>query len=167
MTVTKENIVNALQTTFVDAILKVEDGIDMLTLTIAAPEALNIIRYLYEDAQLQFQYLTDLTGAHYPDNKGGELVVIYHLHNLRANVRIRLKAFLPIERPEIPSLTSLYAGSNWMERETYDFFGIHFTGHPNLKRILNAEEMDYFPMRKEYPMEDPTRLDKDDDMFGR
>jgi NADH-quinone oxidoreductase subunit C len=54
-----------------------------------------------------------------------------------------------------------------MERETYDFFGVNFTGHPNLKRILNVYEMDYFPMRKEYPMEDQTRADKDDEMFGR
>ena len=54
-----------------------------------------------------------------------------------------------------------------MERETYDFYGINFLGHPNLTRILNADEMDYHPMRKEYPMEDPTRMDKDDEMFGR
>ena len=54
-----------------------------------------------------------------------------------------------------------------MERETYDFFGINFVGHPNLKRILNVEEMDYFPLRKEFPLEDQTRIDKDDEMFGR
>ncbi len=54
-----------------------------------------------------------------------------------------------------------------MERETYDFFGMNFVGHPNLKRILNVDEMDYFPMRKEFPLEDQTRIDKDDAMFGR
>ena len=57
--------------------------------------------------------------------------------------------------------------ANWMERETYDFYGVNFVGHPNLKRILNVDEMDYFPMRKEYPLEDQTRSDKDDEMFGR
>ena len=57
--------------------------------------------------------------------------------------------------------------ANWMERETYDFYGVNFVGHPNLKRILNVEEMDYFPMRKEFPLEDQTRIDKDDEMFGR
>ena len=57
--------------------------------------------------------------------------------------------------------------ANWMERETYDFFGVNFVGHPNLKRILNVDEMDYFPMRKEFPLEDQTRIDKDDEMFGR
>jgi NADH-quinone oxidoreductase subunit C len=54
-----------------------------------------------------------------------------------------------------------------MERETYDFFGVNFVGHPNLKRILNVEEMEYFPLRKEYPLEDQKRTDKDDEMFGR
>jgi NADH-quinone oxidoreductase subunit C len=54
-----------------------------------------------------------------------------------------------------------------MERETYDFYGVNFIGHPNLKRILNVDEMDYFPLRKEFPLEDQTRADKDDEMFGR
>jgi NADH-quinone oxidoreductase subunit C len=67
----------------------------------------------------------------------------------------------------IPTATGLFACANWMERETYDFFGILFDGHPNLTRILNIEEMDYFPMRKEYPLEDATREDKIDALFGR
>ena len=65
------------------------------------------------------------------------------------------------------SATALFATANWMERETYDFFGVQFLGHPNLKRILNVDEMDYFPLRKEFPLEDQTRVNKDDDMFGR
>jgi NADH-quinone oxidoreductase subunit C len=83
------------------------------------------------------------------------------------NVRIRLKIFFPIEDPNVPTLTNLFLTANWMEREAYDFFGINFTGHPNMKRILNIDEMDYFPMRKEYAIEDGTRTDKDDTMFGR
>ena len=83
------------------------------------------------------------------------------------NFRIRLKAYVPIENPEIDSLVDIYAGANWMERETYDFYGIIFKGHPNLTRILNEDSMDYFPMRKEYRLEDETREDKDDTFFGR
>lgn len=83
------------------------------------------------------------------------------------NVRLRIKTFIPIAKPEIASVTSLYSSANWMERETYDFYGIIFTGHPNLTRILNVDEMDYFPMRKEYPLEDGTRQDKVDEYFGR
>ena len=78
-----------------------------------------------------------------------------------------IKVFLPVDDYHIPTASTIWNGANWMERETYDFFGINFIGHPNLIRILNVDEMDYFPMRKEYPMEDPTRRDKDDEMFGR
>ena len=80
---------------------------------------------------------------------------------------MRLKVYVPIERPDVFTASKLFSAANWMERETYDFFGVNFIGHPNLTRILNVDEMDYFPMRKEYPMEDPTRRDKDDEMFGR
>jgi NADH-quinone oxidoreductase subunit C len=78
-----------------------------------------------------------------------------------------LKVFLSKDNLEIDSLTSIYAGANWMERETYDFYGIAFKGHPNMSRILNEDSMDYFPMRKEYHLEDATREDKDDRFFGR
>jgi NADH-quinone oxidoreductase subunit C len=61
----------------------------------------------------------------------------------------------------------VFAAANWLERETYDFYGVIFEGHPNLKRILNVDEMIIFPMRKEYPLEDQTREDKNDSMFGR
>ena len=83
------------------------------------------------------------------------------------NVRIRFKVFTDIAKPDVFTATRLYEAANWMERETFDFFGVNFVGHPNLKRILNVDEMDYFPLRKEYPLEDQTRTDKDDEMFGR
>ena len=92
---------------------------------------------------------------------------IYLLHNLVANIRLRFKVYVPIGQPEVATATTVFATADWLERETYDFFGVIFTGHPNLIRIMNADEMDYFPLRKEYPMEDPTRRDKDDAMFGR
>ena len=89
------------------------------------------------------------------------------MHSLTNNVRLRLKCWIPEANPEIASATPLFAAANWMERETYDFFGIQFNGHPNLVRILNEDTMDYFPMRKEYHLEDATREDKDDRYFGR
>ncbi len=95
------------------------------------------------------------------------MLVDYHMHSFVHGFRIRIKVALSEADIHIPTATGLFAGANWMERETYDFFGILFDGHPNLKRILNIEEMDYFPMRKEYPMEDATREDKIDALFGR
>ena len=138
-------------------------------LTFEAPKDLNlkVLQFLYDDAELRFRFLTDLQAVHYPDSKGRELAVVYHLHNLVDNIRIRFKVFTDIAKPDVFSATALYSSANWMERETYDYYGVKFLGHPNLKRILNVEEMDYFPMRKEFPLEDQTRLDKDDDMFGR
>jgi NADH-quinone oxidoreductase subunit C len=92
---------------------------------------------------------------------------VYHLHNLEENYRLRVKAWLNISNPEIASATSIWKGANWMERETYDFFGVVFTGHPDLRRILNVDHMEVFPLRKEFPLEDSTREDKDDRFFGR
>lgn len=126
-----------------------------------------VIRFLFEEEDLAFRFITDITAVHFPERKGEEICVVYHLHQLDANIRIRLKCFLPIENPAINSVVEIFNGANWMERETYDYYGVIFLNHPNLKRILNVEEMDYFPMRKEYPMEDATRMDKDDEMFGR
>lgn len=89
------------------------------------------------------------------------------MHSLENNVRLIIKLYVPIESPKVPTITGLYATANWMEREAFDFYGIIFEGHPNLIRILNVEDMDYHPMRKEYPMEDATRQDKIDALFGR
>ena len=138
-------------------------------LTFEAPKEINlkVLNFLYDDEELKFRFLTDLQAVHYPDNKGRELAVVYHLHNLVDNVRIRFKVFTDINTPDVYTATGLFSGANWMERETFDFFGVNFIGHPNLKRILNVDEMDYFPMRKEFPLEDQSRIDKDDEMFGR
>jgi NADH-quinone oxidoreductase subunit C len=138
-------------------------------LSFEAPRELNlkVLQFLYDDESLKFRFLTDLCAVHYPDRNGQELAVVYHLHSLEYNVRLRFKVFAPTEQPDVYTATNLFASANWMERETYDFFGVNFIGHPNLKRILNVDEMDYFPLRKEYPLEDQSRIDKDDEMFGR
>jgi NADH-quinone oxidoreductase subunit C len=138
-------------------------------LTFEAPKELNlkVLQFLFDDSELSFQFLTDLTAVHYPAFKGRELAVVYHLHNLVANVRIRFKVYTDIQKPDVFTATNLFSAANWLEREAYDFYGVNFVGHPNLIRIQNVEEMDYFPMRKEFPLEDQTRIDKDDEMFGR
>lgn len=167
MALTNETIQQKLTEKFGDQLTNWGQPYGMLTFT--APKDLNlkVLQFLYDDAELRFQFLTDLQAVHYPDRKGEELAVVYHLHNLVDNVRIRFKVFTDIAKPDVFSATALYSAANWMERETYDFFGVNFVGHPNLIRILNVDEMDYFPMRKEYPLEDQTRRDKDDEMFGR
>ena len=162
---TNETIQQLLTQKFGDQLTAWHEPYGMLTFT--APKELNlkVLQFLFEEAG--FKFLTDLQAVHYPDNKGEELAVVYHLHNLVDNLRIRFKVFTDITQPDVYSATAIFAGANWMERETYDFYGVNFVGHPNLIRVLNVDEMDYFPMRKEFPLEDQTRIDKDDEMFGR
>ena len=148
-------------------VLRTDELSDMLNVYADRRSNIEIVKYLWDEPTFQFQFLTDICGVHYPDRKGEELEVVYHLHSFVNNHRIRLKFALPIEDPSIQTLTNLYAAANWMERETFDFFGIIFEGHPNLKRILNVDEMEAFPMRKEHPLEDPNRIDKQDKFFGR
>jgi NADH-quinone oxidoreductase subunit C len=164
---TNESIRQKLTEKFGDQLIDWEEPYGMLTFTAPKDINLKVLQFLLDDTELKFQFLTDLTAVHYPDRKGGELAVVYHLHNLVDNIRIRFKVFTDINKPDVFSATALYQSANWMERETYDFFGVNFVGHPNLKRILNVDEMEYFPMRKEFPLEDQSRLDKDDEMFGR
>jgi NADH-quinone oxidoreductase subunit C len=167
MALTNDTIKKRLIDKFGEQLTNFEEPYGMLTFE--APKELNLklLQFLYDDPELRFQFLTTLCAVHYPDQKGRELAIVYHLHNLQDNIRIRFKVFTDINEPDIFTATNLYATANWMERETYDFFGVNFVGHPNLKRILNVDEMDYFPLRKEFPLEDRTRVDKDDAMFGR
>jgi len=159
-------VIDRLYKVFDRDILKMDTEADILTVTVSHPMVHEVIRFLKENEEMKFTFLTDLCGIHYPD-RGLPLGVVYHLHNLSENNRIRIKTFVTLADPTISTVTDLFSAANWMERETYDFYGILFQGHPNLKRILNVEYLDFFPMRKEYPLEDPTREDKDDRYFGR
>ncbi|MBP3943488.1 NADH-quinone oxidoreductase subunit C [Sphingobacteriaceae bacterium WQ 2009] len=155
-----------IQQQFPSVVSAQEDDYGMLTLYTSKEQIIAVLRFLKKDKHWQFIHLTDITAVHYPL----ELLpftVVYHLQSLVLNLRIRLKVAIGGEPPEIPSATTLWPGANWMERETYDFFGIQFLGHPDLRRILNMDELEAFPMRKEYPLEDPNRVDKKDLYFGR
>ena len=167
MALTNEHIKARLTEKFGDQLSNFTEPYGMLTFESPADLNLKVLQFLFDDQELRFRFLTDLQAVHYPDQQNRELAVVYHLHNLVDNVRIRFKIFVPVAKPDVFSATALYSGANWMERETYDYYGVNFVGHPNLKRILNVDEMDYFPMRKEFPLEDQVRVDKDDDMFGR
>ena len=156
-------LVQQLRSTF-SAVLTIQTDSDMPVIIVQTSHLLVLISHLIEVEE--FTFLTDLCGVHDPDQEK-PLGVVYHLHHLPKNLRLRIKTFVSEQDPRIPSLTPLFESANWMERETYDFYGILFEGHPNLIRILNEDEMDYFPMRKTYALEDSTSTDKDDSMFGR
>ena len=167
MSLTNETIKEQLIGKFGEQVSHFEEPYGMLSFESLNEINLKVMQFLYDEPGLQFRFLTDLCAVHFPGQTGREIAVVYHLHNLVENVRIRFKVFTDIEKPDVFTATQLFSAANWMERETFDFYGVNFVGHPNLKRILNVDEMDYFPMRKEYPLEDQTRVDKDDAMFGR
>ena len=138
---------------------------DMLCISVDKEVISDVLLFLRDENELKFNFLTTLCGMHYPDKQ--QLGVVYHLHSFENNHRIRIKTTTDLDNPKISTVTTVWPAANWMERETYDFYGIIFEGHPNLVRILNMDEMTDFPMRKEFPLEDQTRDDKDDAMFGR
>jgi NADH-quinone oxidoreductase subunit C len=160
-----ENIITILKEKYEDQILHIESPYNFLTLSLKQEKIIEVIKYLYDHPQAKFQYLTTLCGIHYPDLN--QIAIMYQIHSLTTNQRIRLRIYLPADSPVTPTLTNVFAAANWMERETYDFYGVKFTGHPDLRRILNVDEMIMFPMRKEFPLEDQTREDKNNKMFGR
>ena len=158
-------VVKKLTAQFNDAILSGELMTDMFCISVQKEAIQDILLFLRDDKELQYNFLTTLCGMHYPELQ--QLGVVYHLHSFANNHRLRIKTATETENPTIPTATTVWPSANWMERETYDFYGIQFEGHPNLVRILNVDDFVGFPMRKDFPLEDQTREDKDDGMFGR
>lgn len=163
---TNEFVLEAITREFPESVISSSEPYGMLTVEVKKEDIKKIIHYL-KDSSLEINFLTDVCGIHYPEFPEKEIGVVYHLYNMMTNFRLRLKIFMSRENIEVDSLTELYAGANWMERETYDFYGIKFKGHPDLRPILNMEDLGYHPMLKEYRLEDGTRTDKNDSMFGR
>ncbi len=159
-------ILNILNEHFSNYIYDITFPHKLLTISLKKEIIKDCIFFLKTNKKLKFNFLTDITGIHYPDQKYS-LVVVYHLHSFINNNRIRIKCFLSEKNPIINSITSIFRSANWMERETYDFFGIIFDKHPDLRRILNVDDMVAFPMKKNFPLEDPNRNDKNDSFFGR
>lgn len=164
--ITNQQVLEQLTNDLDGKFSNVSEPYGLLTFETTRENITEILSYLKNDANLSFSFLTDITGIHYPEQQNA-LGVIYHLQSLVNNVRVRIKVFIPTTNPTIPTATTLWNGANWMERETFDFFGILFEGHPNLVRILNVDDMEVHPMRKEFPLEDPNRVDKKDFYFGR
>ncbi len=161
------NLQERLVQKFGEQIFGFEENFGILKLYADKNINLKIMQFLYDEEDLAFRFLTDLTAVHYPNQEGAELEVTYLMYNMYRNQHIRLNFGLDINQPDIFTATKLFETSNWLERECYDFYGVNFVGHPNLIRVMNVDEMDYHPLRKEFPLEDQTRRDKDDEMFGR
>ena len=121
------------------------------TITISRNKSFEVLRLLKEDPKLDFDFLTDITAVDYLGKKEPRFEVVYHLYSLKARHRLRVKIPVPENDPVVDSLTSLWSGADWLEREVWDMFGIRFSGHSDLRRILLYEEFKGHPLRKDYP----------------
>ena len=153
---------------FGESVLNFGQEGDLFSFEIASDANTAVLLFLKNSPELQFHFLTTLLTIHYPDSEPErQFAIVYMMHNWYENKRIKIRTFINGKNPQIKTVSNVFLCANWMERESYDFFGIDFKGHPQLKRILNMDEMISFPMRKEFPMEDSGRTDKDDRFFGR
>jgi NADH-quinone oxidoreductase subunit C len=123
-----------------------------VTATIAKQQLARVMRFLRDDPELALDMLSDVTCVDYL-GETPRFEMVYHLYSLAKNHRLRIKARVAEDAPEVESLCALWASANWMEREVWDLYGLRFTGHPDLRRILLYEEFDGHPLRKDYPKE--------------
>ncbi len=162
---TNTELIDLLGEKFGEQLFDVTEPYGLLTFSTSKDKLIPVLSFLKENERINFNFLTDITAVHYPEKN--QIAVVYHVHSMVSGIRLRLKVFLHENDPTIPTASALWNSANWMERETYDFFGVKFEGHPDLRRILNMDELGVFPMLKQYPLEDPNRVDKKDEYFGR
>ena len=162
---TNTEIIDLLGERFGEQLFDVTEPYGLLTFSTHKDKLITVLSFLKANGKINFNFLTDITAVHYPEKN--QIAVVYHLHSMVSGVRVRLKVFLHENDPTIATASELWNSANWMERETYDFFGVKFEGHPDLRRILNMDDLGVHPMLKQYPLEDPNRVDKKDEYFGR
>ena len=141
-----------LRERFGDDVLSVHAWRGDLTAEIAPTRIVDICRFLRDDATMAFDFLVDVTAVDYL-GATPRFELVYHLKSLTRGHRVRLKARVSEDDPRIDSLVGVWRGANWMERETWDLYGIRFDGHPDLRRIFLYEEFEGHPLRKDYPKE--------------
>ncbi|HOT96152.1 MAG TPA: NADH-quinone oxidoreductase subunit C [bacterium] len=135
--------------------LRISEAADgQLVITAPREEQMALLRFLKEENGLQFDYLMDLFGVDYLEMGGEERYgVIFSLYSRPLNHRVRVHIWVPEQDPHLESVTPLWSAANWAEREVYDMYGITFTGHPNMSRILCPDDFSGFPLRKDFPLQ--------------
>jgi len=145
---TPQQISEKLKAQFSDKILEAKvEGVLEPYIKVSASSVKEIAIALRQDPEFQFDYLMCLSGV---DNGKNILSVVYHLSSMQQRHKITLKVEVPADKPEVPSVSSIWPTANWHEREAYDLIGIKFIGHPDLRRMLLPEDWDGHPLRKDY-----------------
>jgi NADH-quinone oxidoreductase subunit C len=150
--ITDDPLIDKIKNKFGDSITEAVATFGQQIVRVKKDAYLDLCRFLQTDEDALFDLCADLTALHWPDRKGEEFNIAVQLYSIQKNRRLRVKVSLA-DGDACPSITSLWSGADWMEREAYDMFGIKFEGHPDLRRILLPEDWPGHPLRKEYPVE--------------
>lgn len=147
-----EAITTLVKTSFSGAIIGSAIFRNELTLVVKKEYIVEVARFLKENKELDFDFLSDLCGVDHVETSG-VFEVVYHLYSINKNHRLRLKVPIPSTEPSVSTVTNVWSTANWHERETYDMFGIKFDGHPDLRKILTPDDFEGHPLRKDYPID--------------
>ena len=143
-------LVKKLKGKFGEAIGEASEFVGQLSVIVSSDQIVAICDFLRTDKEAPFDYLSDLTCVHYPDRKQTPFEVVYNLYSIPANERVRLKVDIS---EEVESVTSVWPSANWLEREVFDLFGVRFSKHPDLRRLLLPPDWEGYPLRKDFPLE--------------
>jgi NADH-quinone oxidoreductase subunit C len=146
-----QTVINRLRSTLPTVELTTSERHSDLSVTLAAENLIAVAQFLRDDPELQYTLLENVCGVDYLGREP-RFEVVYHLFSFYHYHRVCLKVGLPEDNPIVPSLTALWPTANWQEREAYDMFGIHFSDHPSLERILMPEDWEGHPQRKDVPL---------------
>lgn len=150
--ITGDPLIDRIRRQFGDAITEAVATLGQQIVRVKKESLIQLCNFLHDDEEALFDMCTDLTAVHWPDRAGQEFDVVILLYSVPKNRRLRVKVSLA-DGEACPSVTSIWAGANWMEREVFDMFGLRFEGHPDLRRILLPADWPGHPLRKEYPIE--------------
>ena len=143
-------LVQKLKGKFGEAIGEASEFVGQLSVIVSSDQIVSVCDFLRTDSETPFDYLSDLTCVHYPDRKQTPFEMVYNLYSIPANERVRLKVDIS---EEVESVTSVWPAANWLEREVFDLFGVHFNKHPDLRRLLLPMDWEGYPLRKDFPLE--------------
>ena len=143
-------LIKKLKSQFGESIGEATEFIGQLSVTVDGQRIVEICDFLKRDQDTPFNYLSDLTCVHYPDRWDAPFEMVYNLFSIEANERIRLKVRT---KANVDTVTGVWPAANWLEREVFDLFGVHFNNHPDLRRLLLPPDWEGYPLRKDYPLE--------------
>ena len=144
-------LVRKLKAKFGDAVTEASEFLGQLSIAVSPERIVEVCTALRDDDETPFNYLSDLTCVHYPDNRSAPFQVVYNLYSISKNERVRLN--VDTNGQGVESVTSVWPSADWPEREVFDLFGVVFHNHPNLRRILLPPDWEGHPLRKDYPLE--------------